>query len=210
MLVGTGAIRTWLALDEGDREPNAKIESLSQAIQGFVEGQCHRKFEGMLYKTNPQYCYFDGSGARGIYLPQYPVWYINEFNVDADRSFGSATQISTSDLVLYEGNGRVISDAGSFTRGNRNCYVEYYAGYAAGTHNSHDGLGTISYAVPPELTQLIVEMVTQSMKEGITAVHTVTSGPAGTEQMRFMQMLTKNSAWKRIIDNYTNFGAAFE
>lgn len=204
MLVGTGTLRTWLALPDEDKGPNAKLYDLSNSIQQFVENQCSREFEAKLYKTDPRYCYFDGTGQPYIFLPQYPVWYVSEARVDADRDFTAGWNIGTNDLILYEEEGRLVSEVGYFTRGRRNVRLEYYAGYGTGTHWDHDGAGTIGFAIPYDLQQLIVEMVAQAFKEGITAVHTIEGGP---EETKFTQMLSGSSAWRKTINNYKNLGA---
>lgn len=203
-LVGTGDVRTWLSLEDEDKDANAKISATVNAIEGFIERQCNRKFEAKLYKTDMNDCYFDGAGLPFILLPQFPVWYVNEANVDADRAFGAATQIATDDLILYEKEGKVVSEAGRFSRGRKNVYIEYYAGYAAGTHVSHDGFGTVGYAAPNDLKQVIIEMTTETMKEGITAVHTV-AGERG--EIKMMQMLNGNSMWRNTINSYKNYAA---
>ena len=189
MLVGTGDIRTWLALASNDTGPNQKLENLSNAVQDFIENQCNRKFEAVLYKTHPYHCYFDGTGQAFIYLPQYPIWYVNEVAIDADRNFAAGATIATDDIIVYPQEGKIVSEAGYFTRGRRNVRVEYYAGY-----------GTGSYPVPFDLKQVIIEMSVQAVKEGITAVHTV----VGTEETKFIQMLNKDSMWRKTIMSYKN------
>ena len=202
MLVGTGDIRTWLGLQPEDKKPNAKLENLSNAIQGFIENYCGRKFEAKLYSTDPQYSYLDGFGTSWLYLPQYPVWYINDLRVDADRDWGAGTVIATDDITLYEDEGKIVcTDGDYFGKGKRNVRVEYYAGYAAGTHLSHDGTAYINFAVPYDLKQVIIEMVVQSYKEGITGVHAV----IGENETRMMQMLSGKSVWRQTLNLYKNY-----
>lgn len=197
-LVGTGDVRVWLDLPDEDKEPNAKISSLIDAIEDFTESYCHRKFEAQLYKTNYDYCYLDGTGSSVMHLPVYPVWYVNEVAVDADRDFGNGTLVATDDIVLYEQEGKIKSDAGYFLKGRRNVRVEYYAGYAAGTHWSQDGGGIVQYPVPVDLKQTIIEMAAQSFKDGITAIHTV----ATQDEVRFIKLLGSNSVWRRTLNKY--------
>jgi hypothetical protein len=204
MLVGTGEIRSWLGIEAEDKGPNTKLASLSQAIQGFIENYCGRKFEAKLYATDPEYSYIDGNGKTYIYLPQYPVWYVSDLRVDSDRAWGSGAVISTADIVLYENEGKIVADEGDyFTRGRRNVRIEYYAGYASGTHATQDGSGYISFPVPYDLKQVIIEMVVQANKEGITGVHTLISGDQGDTRM--MQMLSGKSMWRQTLNLYKNY-----
>lgn len=201
MLVGTDAIRAWIGLKDPDDGPNQKIADLSGAIQKFIENQCGRNFEAKLYKTDPANCYFDGTGQAFIFVPNFPIWYVNEVSVDGNRDFGAGTLVATNDIFIYEEMGKIVSEGGFFYRGRRNVRLEYYAGYGTGTHVSHDGQGTVGFGVPLDLQQTIVEMVTLAFKEGITAVHTV-EGREDLVEPRIIQMLGKNSVWRKTINAY--------
>jgi hypothetical protein len=203
-LIGTGDVRLWLNIAEEDKEPNTKISNLIDAVQKFVEKQCDREFEAKLYKTDPLYCYFDGTGNSFIFLPQYPVWYVNEVRVDADRNFSTGYDIGTSDIILYEKEGKIVSEAGYFTKGRRNVRVEYYAGYGSGSHMSHEGWGVVQFPVPNDLKQVLIEMVGQTIREGITTVHTV-----GVIEKKFSNMLEENSFWRNTINVYKNYASNF-
>jgi len=198
MLIGTGDVRTYLALPLEDKTANTKIASVINSIQGFAENYCNRPFEAKLYKTDPQYCYFDGTGHGFMFLPVYPVWYVNEVALDGNRVFGSGTLTATNDIILYEQAGKIVSDAGYFSKGKRNVRVEYYAGYGTGTHPTHDGQGIVQFAVPYDLKQTIIEMVIKALNEGITGVHTV----AGVEENKLVQMMNTNSVWRATLDIY--------
>ena len=198
MLVGTGDIRTWLGIEDGDKKPNAKLESISQAIQAFVENYTGRKLEAQLFNTDPDYCYFDGTGLRFMYLPVYPIWRVDELRIDNDRLFtDSSTLASTdgADLIIYGKEGKVAIDLsnsshGSFTRGRRNVRVKYYAGYGAG-----------SYPLPYDLKQVIIEMAVQTHKEGMTGLHAV----VGPQETKIMNYLSGNSMWRKTLNSYKNY-----
>ena len=111
--------------------------------------------------------------------------------------------VATDDVVLYETEGKVAAVQGDyFMKGRRNIRLEYYAGYGAGTHASHDGLGYVSFPVPYDLKQVIIEMVVQANKEGISGVHSI-SGDQGDTHM--MQMLSGKSMWRQTINLYKNY-----
>ena len=100
-LVSTADLRTWLSIEAGDKDPNAKLASVSSAIEDFVDSFTNRKLEAARYNTDPQFSYLDGTGEDWIYTPQYPISYVHGAYVDADRVFGSATAIASADLVWY-------------------------------------------------------------------------------------------------------------
>lgn len=207
-LIGTGDVRAYLNLPDEDKKPNTKLATLIDAVEDFAEGYCGRPFEAKLYKTDPSYCYFDGTGMAFFHLPVTPVWYVNEVSIDADRIFtGSGTLVATTDIILYEKEGKIVSDESYFSYGKRNLRIEYYAGYGTGTHASHDGQGYIGFAVPYDLKQTMIEMVIAAFNEGITGVHTVlnTNSVTGQVEGKFVNMLNKNSFWKQTLDGYKRY-----
>jgi hypothetical protein len=200
-LIGTGDIRTWMGITDGDKRPNAKLDLIKDAVLDFVDSFTCRKLEAARYTTNVDYSYYDGMGLPYIYLSQYPVSYVFSAAVDADRVFGSGTAISTADLFWYP-SGKLVSEGGYFSRGRRNVYIDFIAGYApvvGGTHNAV----VSSYPLPNDLKQVMLEMSVESFKEGITAVHTI---QAGVEQEpKFIQMLSRNSFWRNVLIKYKAF-----
>lgn len=205
-LISTSDLRSWLGIEEGDKGPNAKLDSISKAIEDFVDSFTNRKLEAARYNSDPQFTYFDGSGLSYIYAPQYPISYIYSVNVDSERDFASGTLIATADIFWYP-SGKVVSEAGYFTRGRRNVKMDYIAGYApvvGGTHNS----SVSTYPIPEDLKQVMVEMTVETFKEGLTAIHTV--APAGEAPGRIIQMLSSNSFWRNVLNKYKNFDAALQ
>src|SRR5574343_270711 len=161
-LISTSDLRTWMGLEEGDKKPNAKLAAIASAVEDFVDSFTNRILEAKFYRTNPDYCYLDGNGKPWIYLPQYPISYITELNIDSERTFDTGTLIPTSDLFWYP-SGKVISEAGYFTRGRRNVRFDYVAGYApvvGGTYNAV----VSSYPIPLDLKQTMIEMCVESFK----------------------------------------------
>jgi hypothetical protein len=201
MLVSTYDIRNWLGLEDGDKEPNAKFEAISKAVQDFCCTMTGRQLEAKHYATDPEHCYLDGKGERYLYLPQYPVSYVASINIDADRAFGSSTQLAASDFVYYS-SGKVYNDNGLFYKGRRNILVDYVAGYApvvGGTWNS----SVSTYPIPNDLKQVMVEMSAEAFKEGLTAVHSI----VGSENApgRFVQLLTGKSFWRQVLNFHANY-----
>jgi len=194
MLVSTGDVRTWLGVATADTGPNAKIETLINAVEDFADHWTNRALEATYYNEHPDFSYLDGNGQRYIYLPQYPISWIGTVNVDADREWNSATAVGSADLVIYWKQGKLWNEEGIFSKGHRNVRVDYIAGY---------GDTGSSYPIPKDLKQTIIEMVVDSFKEGITAVHTIEAG----ENIKFMQMLSGNSFWRNTLDEYKNHAA---
>lgn len=207
-LISTLDLRTWMGIEEGDVLPNAKLDSISKAIQDFVDGFTNRKLEAAQYNSDPNFTYMDGTGARYLYLPQYPVSYIESVNIDSSRDFGGGTLIDIDDIFFYPESGKVVSEAGYFTQGRRNVKIDYKAGYApvvGGTHNS----AVSTYPIPRDLKQVMIEMCVESFKEGMTGVHTVQS--VGIEsQPKFVQLFGKRSFWTKTLSKYKSFDKQFQ
>lgn len=207
-LISTGDVITWLGLPSSDREIFPKLEAVSLAIQDFANSYTNRNLEAKRYLTDPYYSYLDGTGDRYIYLPQYPVSYVSSVNIDNDRVFGSATLVASADMFWYP-NGKVVVEGDYFAgsesfggslmvRGRRNILIDYTAGFApvvGGTHNA----AVSSYPLPYDLRQVLLEMTAQSVKEGITSLHTAIA-PQG--DVKFIQMLSGNSFWANVLGKY--------
>lgn len=201
-LISTSDLRVWMGIEEGDVAPNAKLLAIANAVEDFVDSFTNRKLEAAVYRTNVDNSYLDGTGRAWIYLPQYPISYITEINIDSARDFGSGTILPTADFFWYP-SGKVVSEGGYFTYGRRNVRVDYIAGYApvvGGTHSA----AVSSYPLPYDLQQVMKEMSIESFKEGITAVHTLQN----EQQVTFKQMLTGNTFWSNVLNKYKAFDAS--
>ena len=210
-LISTYDIITWLGMQSSDRAIFPKLEAVSLAIQDFADSYTNRKLEAQRYLTDPYYSYLDGNNDHYIYLPQYPVSYVSSVNIDNDRVFGSGTLIASADLFWYP-NGKLVLEGdnfsggtsfggGSIARGRRNVLVDYTAGFApvvGGTHNS----AVSTYPLPLDLKQVLLEMTTQTVKEGITALH---SAVGAQGDVKFIQMLSQNSFWSNVLTKYKAF-----
>ena len=204
-LISTADIRVWLGLAEGDKTPNEKLASISKAVEDFVDSYTNRQLEAKVYRTDPSFSYLDGNGRPWILAPQYPISYITEIAIDSDRAFGSGTLLASADFFWYP-SGKIVSEGGYFTRGRRNVRLDYVAGYApvvGGTHNA----AVSTYPIPYDLKQTMIEMIVESYKEGITAIHSV-QGKEGETKM--INMLSKNSFWKTTLNKYKAFDIMFD
>ena len=200
-LIGTGNVRTWLTLAEGDNTPNAKIASLITAVQKFVDNYVGYPIEANTYTSNPEFCILDGTGESFIYLPIYPVSSISDVRIDSEREFGSGTEINVTDDIFFYKNGKVVSEDGYFLRGRQNVRIDYKAGYAPVTGGTHDN-AVSSYPIGEDMKQTMLEMVTKSFKEGATLIHTAeTEGEGRTIQ----QMLATNSFWRKTLNVYKDY-----
>ena len=198
MLIGTSDLRAWLSLSEGDKTSNDKLETLSLAIQRFVETYTNRQLEATYYNNHRDYSIYDGPGCSWIYTKQYPVSWVSAVYVDSDRAWTSGSLVASADVVVYWDSGKILSEAGYFSRGHRNVRIDYIAGYGS--------VLTSSYPLPFDLKQTMIEMAVQTFKEGITGVHTV----AGMEEVKFIQMLRDNSLWRNTLNAYKNFAKRLE
>lgn len=188
-LIGTGDVRSWLDIPTADTNPNAKLATLCDAIQKFTETYLNRKLEAQQFTTHPDYCYLDGTGQSYVYAPVYPIWSISEVAIDNDRDFDSGTIVDSDDIFFYP-DGKIISEAGRFVRGRRNVRLSYYAGYGATTG---------SYVIPADLKQVMVEMVVNSYKTGLTAIHQINL-PTGEAQV--IKLLSNNTFWQNTLNRY--------
>ncbi len=209
MLISTYDIINWLSIPEGDKRANPKLASISLAVQDFVDSFCNRELEAKRYLTDPNFCYYDGTGRSYIYTKAYPISYVSSVNVDYFRSFATATLLPSSSLFWYPSGKIALDNAtglyGYFSKGRRNILIDYTAGYApvvGGTHN----MAVSTYPIPNDLKQVMIEMCAESFKEGVTAIHSVQSQQPGGDT-KIVQMLSKNSFWFNTLNKYKAFDA---
>jgi hypothetical protein len=212
-LISTYDLRLWMAVEDGDKKVNPKLAYISQAVEDFVDSFTNRKLEATRYLTNPDFCYYDGTGKPYLYLKAYPVSYVSSVNVDANREFSSGTLFASGDYY-WEPSGKIRMDGnpvygcyGGFARGRRNILIDFTAGYApivGGTHNAV----VSSYPLPYDLKQVMLEMCVQSVKEGMTGVHSIEG--ANVAEPKFIQMLSRNSFWSNVLNKYKAFDRMFE
>ncbi len=193
MLIGTSDVRIWLNIPDGEKAPNDKLNALCLAIQTFVENYIQRPLEAQVFTTDPNFCYFDGTGTSYLYLPVPPISNVYEVAMDQYRQFGSGTIIGT-DTVFFDPEGKLMLQNYRFYRGRRNVRVSYLGGYGAAG----------SYPLPYDLKQVMVEMVCASYKKGLTEIHQVAQpvarGQAG--EVSLMKFLDDNSFWTNTLDSY--------
>src|SRR3990167_3821669 len=199
-LISTGDVIVWLGMQSSDRAIFPKLEAVSLAIQDFADSFTNRKLEAKRYLTDPYYSYLDGNSERYIYVPQYPVSYVSSVNIDNDRVFGSGTLVASADLFWYP-SGKIVAEGDYFARGRRNVLIDYTAGYAPVVNGTHDS-AVSTYPIPYDLKQVLLEMTAQSVKEGITALHSAFSAQG---DVKFIQMLSGNSFWSNVLTKYKAF-----
>lgn len=194
-LISTGDIRTWMGIEEGDKKPNPKFEAIIPAVQGFCDSYLNRRLEAETYFQDQRFSYLDGNNERTIFLPQYPVSYVSSVHVDTDRVFDDSTKIAEADFYFYP-SGKLITEGSHFVQARRNVLVHYTAGYApivGGSHNS----AVSTYPIPADLKQVMVEMCVDSIKEGMTALHSVVGDKAPPTSM-----IDKNGFWRETLLKY--------
>jgi hypothetical protein len=201
MLIGTGDLRNWLALEDGDKEINPKLYSAALMIQDFVDDYTNRQMEATRYNSDPSFTYLDGTGKPYIYVPQFPLSYVYSINIDSERAFGSGTEVATADIFWYPA-GKIVSEAGYFTKGHRNVKIDYVAGFAPILNDTYNS-SVSTYPIPTDLRQVMIEMAVETVKEGITGIHSVSVAPG--ESPRFMKMLGNNTFWRQVLDGYKNY-----
>ena len=75
--------------------------------------------------------YYDGDSRDSLFLNQAPIPMVNSLFDDTERDFGSSTQITLTNTILYEEDGiiRLFDDESKFVRGRQNIKITYWAGY---------------------------------------------------------------------------------
>lgn len=123
-------VKDFLQIDDSDAYITTKENLVQQSIMGAtraIERYCHkRKFR---YKSVTEH--IDGTGSSRIAVSRYPIISVTSLYDDTARSFGSSTEISSSNYVIDSEMGtiRLYNDYAQFTKGRQNVKVTYVGGY---------------------------------------------------------------------------------
>ena len=194
-LISTSDIRTWMGVEEGDKTVNPKLEAAALAVQAFCDSFTNRILEATTYLEDQRFSYIDGTGGRGLLLPQYPVSHVSSVHVDNDRVFDSSALISTADFYFYP-SGKLLTEGNYFNRGRRNVLVHYTAGYApvvGGTHSE----AVSTYPIPLDLKQVMTEMTVSVIREGMSSLHGIQSDGKNKGAL-----LPEKSFWRTTLNKY--------
>jgi len=93
------------------------IGLLQDSADSAIANYCCRDFEGGTFTE-----YFPG-GSEFVHLRNFPVSSVTSVKVDASRTFGSETVVSTSDYVVQTDRGVIQSVAGPFLSSKRDGLV---------------------------------------------------------------------------------------
>lgn len=88
--------------------------------------------------------YYDGDGSDLLILRQWPINSVTSIYIDAGRSYGSDTLVSSDDYAYYDVRGTVGFDGASLTPGMQSVKITYNAGYTT---------------IPPDIEGACLQMV---------------------------------------------------
>jgi hypothetical protein len=125
-LTSLSAVKQFKGVTATDHD--SELLRLIGAVDAFVARYCGRVLESTTLTE-----YQSGEdGQTRLFLREYPVTAITSIHDDPLRTYGAATQLSTSDYVLTDPQAGIVDlDGTSFSAGINNIRVIYTAGYAA-------------------------------------------------------------------------------
>lgn len=138
-LVRLERVKTYLDLANTDTASDVLLQDLIARIGAWVEHYCDRSFAKATYTEQR-----DGDGTDTLIVRQWPLLSVASLYDDPLRVFGAATQIATTNFVIYANQGSIRLDGLVFSVGIQNVKVTYEAGYAD---------------IPEDLQQAVVELV---------------------------------------------------
>lgn len=133
-LIDTSDLKTLLKISGSSED--TLLEGLINRASQLVASYCGRNFVSAS-RTE----YYDGNGEPELILKNYPVTVLTSLHDDTERSFGSDSEIDTSEDVQLDGNAGIITlwnNEVSFIKGRGNVKVVYTAGYVKGSTVPYD------------------------------------------------------------------------
>lgn len=93
-----------------------------------------------LLKTRSYIKILDGTGTDTLILPQYPINIITHLYLDAERVFGSETEITDTEYGLYEDSGKIQLYEQTFPDEIKSVKSEFNAGFGYGSEDIPEDL----------------------------------------------------------------------
>lgn len=119
--------KVYLGIDLAKTANDIKITQFINSASWFCNSYTQRK---LLSRTLTEY--YSGDGTSELFTLNYPISSITTVHDDLDRSYGSDTLITATDLVIMPNDlaYKIVYDGGVFNVGIRNIKAVYVAGYA--------------------------------------------------------------------------------
>jgi len=136
------------------------IGDLIDRISDEIESECDRVFLAPAADVTE---YYDGDGKSGVLLvKRFPIAAtgITSLHDDTERTYGSDTEITSDDYIIYGDEGMVKFESGCFSKGRSNIKIVYKGGYAAAD-------------MPNDLKQAAVLLVCAEYLEGQGGIETL-------------------------------------
>lgn len=124
-------------------EEDKLLESFIDRVTDIFEKWTDRQFKSREYTE-----YLDGSDGSDLFPKHYPIISITSIHDDADWSWGSSTEVSSSDYRISN-SARYIASQTTFSKEDQNIKIVYTAGYAE---------------IPADLKEASIEEVTRRFK----------------------------------------------
>lgn len=130
-LVTTTSLNSYLGVTTSSTE-EAECELLNNAAGRLAASLTQRGLDGngvsrLLSTSRTEY--FDGDGSDTLYVKAYPITAVTSLYVDADRDYGSGTEIDTDDYTYYGPEGTIKTDGALFAGGHKSVKLTYTGGY---------------------------------------------------------------------------------
>jgi len=134
-----------LSIAETETGMDALLTDLINAVSERVEQYCNRRFLRRSFVE-----YKDGEGEDTVFADNPPITVHSLFD-DLNNQYGSGTQISVDDFVVWEDEGRVVLDGDYvFADGKKNVKLYYAGGFSS---------------VPADIQHGVVLVVAQAYKK---------------------------------------------
>jgi len=146
-------VKTFLGTDAGSNDD--LLASLISQVSAWVQGYCERRFDGI----NAYTWLTDGLGGDTLPIPEGPVTHVDSVTID-----GQTIQPSTGAPNRgYVADSRSVTFLGGrFSRGRKNVYIVYHAGYP---YVFTPGNPDVITGLPGDLRFAVVETVALRFKQ---------------------------------------------
>ena len=123
------AAKSYLDIDSSDTDFDAELENFVNSVSQYMNTYTDRNLKEKTFTE-----YYDGDNSDTIFTKNYPIASSTasvDIYIDTDRSYGSDTKVTSTNIVIYSDDGKIVLDGDIFTYSPQSTKIIYTAGYSA-------------------------------------------------------------------------------
>lgn len=126
-LITLSDVKKYLGVSTSSTEYDYRLNGIIDDVSWRFNSETKR-----LLKSRNLTEYYDGDNSFVLLTNQYPITSVStsiDIRIDVDRSYSTSDKVSSTSIVIYSTEGKIVLTDDVFERGNKSVKVVYTAGY---------------------------------------------------------------------------------